>query len=166
LLIAFLVALFVNMVSFAGNESITIVTYYPSPYGSYNELHANQFEAKEAKIGALQADQLEANKIVLGGNAFISVNADEGCPEDYEPFATRWEVVTCDSKLKKVAGGGPACTTLKFEWGTSLPPKCSYCISAHKIRGTQDAMICSKTAECVAKKKKYTICVKIPTDNF
>lgn len=56
--------------SFA-QESLTITTYYPSPYGSYNELRANQMS-----IGAgYQATAIPGNSLIVQGNVGIGVTA-------------------------------------------------------------------------------------------
>src|SRR3989338_5402652 len=39
-------------------EDITISTYYPSPYGSYSELAANQLQTNKIAIGDTNGDSL------------------------------------------------------------------------------------------------------------
>ncbi|MFA5090859.1 MAG: hypothetical protein WC510_07565 [Candidatus Omnitrophota bacterium] len=114
-------------------ESITVTTYYPSPYGVY--------------------DELKANKIILGETAFTSVQGFNDCPEGYEIFVVRWEPKTCSSSRPN-SNTPASCTTEKFVWGNSWIPECAY------FTGSGTAM-----TKCVAAKKEYTICVKIPSSD-
>jgi hypothetical protein len=55
-------------------EDITITTYYPSPYGSYNDLTANQM-----KIGSTYSDSgtaFESNGLLVEGKVIIGATDD------------------------------------------------------------------------------------------
>ena len=49
-------------VLFAANESITLVTYYPSPFGSYNHLQTNRFVIGDANNDGDLTDADQANR--------------------------------------------------------------------------------------------------------
>ena len=53
-------------------EEITITTYYPSPYGSYNDLTANQMKIGSTYSGSGIA--FEPNGLLVEGNVGIGTN--------------------------------------------------------------------------------------------
>lgn len=64
-------SLFLSPPVFSADETITITTYYPSPNGSYNELHANQMA-----VGTdYQTGVLPSNSLVVQGNVGIGTTA-------------------------------------------------------------------------------------------
>ncbi|MEW6075914.1 MAG: hypothetical protein AB1530_06405 [Candidatus Omnitrophota bacterium] len=68
-------------------ESISIVTYYPSPYGSYNQLSvaAGGLRLGKAleKVPAHKWTDIDANPMPAGGLYIITV-----VPDDNDPFIT------------------------------------------------------------------------------
>jgi len=68
-------------------ESISIVTYYPSPYGSYNQLSvaAGGLRLGKAleKVPAHKWTDIDANSMPAGGLYIITV-----VPDDNDPFIT------------------------------------------------------------------------------
>ncbi len=68
-----LVFIFISPV-FSQNETLTITTYYPSPYGSYRELKANMMAIGSAYSGAAYAD---GNLYVSGSVGIRSVAPGE-----------------------------------------------------------------------------------------
>lgn len=83
-------------------ESITITTYYPSPYGSYNELRANQMS-----IGSSYASSsLSDGNFIVSGNVGIGIAS----PSSYKlqlstdsaakPTSNTW-TISSDRRLKK-----------------------------------------------------------------
>lgn len=73
--------LFLNSPGFS-QETLTITTYYPSPYGSYNELRVNQMTVGSA----YQSVAIPANSLVVEGSVGIGT-------------------ITPRSKLEIVGGG-------------------------------------------------------------
>ncbi len=150
------IQLIFNPLCFAAGETITITTYYPSPFGSYNKL--------------------EANEITLGRTAFVTVYGMESCPDGYEVFTARWEPRKCWSSLPSFFS---KCATSKFVWGSDSAPVCNYCIKLSNVPETvcqacikqggdknECCYICNEFTECKALKKEYTICVKMPSANI
>jgi len=54
----------------AAGETLTITTYYPSPYGSYKELRANQIAIGSA-YGDVTANPLVDGNLIVSGNVGI-----------------------------------------------------------------------------------------------
>ncbi|MFH0827319.1 MAG: hypothetical protein V1923_05510 [Candidatus Omnitrophota bacterium] len=68
-------------------ETLTITTYYPSPYGSYNELRANELRVKQMTVGsAYQSESLADGELLVSGSIGIGT-------------------ITPRSKLEIVGGG-------------------------------------------------------------
>ncbi len=60
------------------SESITITTYYPSPYGSYNELRTNMLAVGSNTAMPTANGDLRANRIVTGATTTIPGAAQDG----------------------------------------------------------------------------------------
>lgn len=78
--LSFVFCLFLNL---ASAEDITITTYYPSPYGSYNELttHSNTYLAIDSGNVGIGTTNPQAKLVVMGGNVGIGTTAPDGVLE-------------------------------------------------------------------------------------
>lgn len=65
-------------VSFA-EESLTITTYYPSPYGSYRELNWGTYPNSRGKLAADQGSSIE-----LGGSGTPYIDFSNDMASDYD----------------------------------------------------------------------------------
>lgn len=77
-----MVGLFVGgLVVFAGEESITMTTYYPSPRGVYDELRANRVVLTDRQTGSTYSLTMEQGKLLLtdlqGSKAFVILELPE-----------------------------------------------------------------------------------------
>lgn len=69
----FFLSLFFSTPAFYADETITITTYYPSPYGSYRELRADQ-----AAIGsAYRSSALSDGNLLISGNVGIGTTGPQ-----------------------------------------------------------------------------------------
>jgi hypothetical protein len=106
-------------------ESITITTYYPSPYGVYNELQTNKFAVGDTNVsgGLDSGDQPPANGQLYTARSVIFK------PQSSLPAfdAREGELVYSDTDNKfyhydgsswVAQGGGTAVMTLSCAWGT------------------------------------------------
>ncbi|MCX5700450.1 MAG: hypothetical protein NTZ63_02775 [Candidatus Omnitrophica bacterium] len=64
--------LFFVSLAFAADETLTITTYYPSPYGSYNELKTNYLQ-----FGKISVPPTENDPCVLDDEGKVSYNSKE-----------------------------------------------------------------------------------------
>lgn len=80
-LIAFLIPTCLFLVSAQSEEKLTIVTYYPSPYGSYRELKWGQQPDSGATL--TQTGSIELGGDGIASQPFISFSASKaGMPDD------------------------------------------------------------------------------------
>lgn len=73
-LVLFLVLSFVAY-AFASNETLTITTYYPSPYGSYNQLKTNMLAVGSATSMPSVDGQIAVRNILM---STASINMPAG----------------------------------------------------------------------------------------
>ena len=119
--LVFLVLTF-SLPAFATDESITITTYYPSPYGVYNQLAANRLAVGDTNNdGALTAAD-QSNR-----DGDIRLTAQAGDPAVWPAGTTgqfSYSSVNDDlyhyngSTWVAAGGGGTAVINLSCAWGT------------------------------------------------
>ena len=84
-------ATFLSTLCFA-QETFTITTYYPSPFGSYNELTANRMAVGSTAVMPVNDGDLNVSgKIREGGSDLVPAGAiilwtDAACPNGYSRF--------------------------------------------------------------------------------
>jgi len=84
-LFLFLLILIPISAIFSENETITITTYYPSPYGSYNELKTygnTTLAITYGNVGIGTASPSE-KMVIAGGNLYLSINGTQTNNEGY-----------------------------------------------------------------------------------
>ena len=97
-------------------ENLTITTYYPSPYGSYNELqlfpHNPPGPCVAARRGTIYYDSVDSQIKVCDGASYVSIGGGGGggaCTLQNPPSSTPIPPilqVTCPGTSKLIAGGG------------------------------------------------------------
>jgi len=117
--IIFILALFglLNLTAFA-EESITITTYYPSPYGSYNELTAYRMKIGTTYSGV--GTTVSDNNLIVEGNVGIGTTN----PGTFRLYVDGNMYVTgplqVDGDITKGAGSPYAYPDYVFESGYDL----------------------------------------------
>ncbi len=117
------------------DESITISTYYPSPYGSYRTLTWGNYPNSR---GSLTADQ--GASIELGGSGTTPyIDFSNDMSSDYDARI----ILLGDDELafqgiKKIN----TCTLVSYSSGTTYCPSCYYVSSFLATASASGSMVC------------------------
>jgi hypothetical protein len=114
-----------GVLSCFAEESITITTYYPSPYGVYNELQTNKFAVGDTNVsgGLDSGDQPPANGQLYTARSVIfkpqsSLPAFDAREDELVYSDTDNKFYHYDGSSWVAQGGGTAVMTLSCAWGT------------------------------------------------
>lgn len=132
--ITFLVIFLVYFSLVMADETLTITTYYPSPYGSYRELQWGNIPNSR---GRLLADQGASIELGGSGTPFIDFSNDMSIDFDARIILKGNNELFFDGITRL-----NACTGVLYYGGTTYCPQCYYVSSFEATASTSGAMVC------------------------
>jgi len=117
-LICFLVS---PAILFATEETITLTTYYPSPYGSYSQLQTNRFAVGDTNNDGQMSQDDQPNRdgdIRLKPQAGTPANWPVGAEGQIAYSQTNDEIYHYNGSSWVAQGSGTAVIQLSCAWGT------------------------------------------------
>lgn len=132
--IGFLVIFLVSFSVVIADETLTITTYYPSPYGSYRELQWGNIPNSR---GLLKADQ--GASIELGGSGTPYIDFFNDMTSDYD---ARIILLDNDQLAFKGITRLNVCTGKQYFGGVTTCPKCYYVSSFEATASPSGSMVC------------------------
>ena len=116
------------------DESLTITTYYPSPYGSYRELSWGNYPNSR---GLLRADQ--GASLELGGSGTPYIDFSNKMTGDYD---ARIILLGNDELAFQGITKINTCTLVSYSGGTTYCPACYYVSSFLATASASGSMVC------------------------
>jgi len=118
-------------------ETITITTYYPSPYGVYNELRANKMVIGESDSGAIPSPDTEGVMIFKGISEPTGSNDQQDGALYYDDSEHKFKYYDGSAGTWKEMGGiGTSCVTIEARCGSSSGPlPASHCPQGYVVTG-------------------------------
>jgi hypothetical protein len=115
-------------------ESITITTYYPSPYGSYRELSWGNYPNIRGKLTADQGSSIE-----LGGSGAPYIDFSNDMSSDYD---ARIVLTGNDELAIQGITRLNTCKLVSYGAGTTYCPTCYYVSSFLATSSPSGDMVC------------------------
>ena len=132
--ITFLVIFLVYFSLVMADETLTITTYYPSPYGSYRELQWGNIPNSRGRLGADQGASIE-----LGGSGTPYIDFSNDMSVNYD---ARIILLGNDQLAFQGITRLNACTGVQYFGGVTMCPSCYYVSSFEATASPSGGMVC------------------------